>query len=147
MEIEVLLLRIGHVPNTKNLNDTMLIPTATPWICNTLPPVKWSFQAVKESQLYTFMAEVFWFTSFPVFSPARPFTQRSELGYSKARSERELTVGGEPPRQEAGSHKDIWKEKTCPRDLRAPSHTSNHQLLESQHYSECESSPEYLEYP
>lgn len=124
-----------------------LISTATPWICNTLPPVKWSFQAVKESQVYAFMAEVFCFTSFPEFSPAKPFTQRSKLGYSKARTETGSTVGEEPPRQGSWSHKDIWKEKRCSRDLKAPGHTSNHQVLESQHYSECESSPEYLEYP
>ena len=45
------------------------------------------------------MAEVFWFTFFPEFSLAKPFTQRSKLGYSKARTETESTVGEKPPRQ------------------------------------------------
>ena len=147
MEIEVLLLRTDHVPNTKDLNDTMLIPTATPWICNTLLPVKWSFQEVKESQ---------YIHSWLKCSGSLPFQcsvlqdhLHRDQSWNTARQgakESSLWVGSHRGR-EAGSHKDIGKEKTCPRDLRAPGHTSNHQLLESQHYSECASSPEYLEYP
>ena len=57
------------------------------------------------------MAEVFWFISFPEFSPAKPFTQRSKLGYSKAGTETESTVGEEPPRQGSWSHKDKRKER------------------------------------